>query len=626
MGNQRIDFHHVKEYAIQENNAVGPTTSLTLRTLDNTTPTNLNAVFLAMPGTTGASDAGANGSAATGTSTAPVQTLEKAIDVSQAQPLRNTIQIIRNGFVGPLTFNLTDDHTASALTTGTIIQAALGEMADINIQGLGFLFGVAIKSNGINYIVKPRTAGTDGRCFISSNTGSNRPKFSWCKWSLHSSMYGETVTGGFMVMTNGDLINNIFDLTNSGTTIFSQPIDLRYTTTGTFDIKNNLIYNFQGRNISGAPSAFSFNVSALFTCNFTHNTFFSNNGLFTLNLSSAPAGFNFLNKNSIFADNSVMFPFVVLGTSTISIQTSLLSNSVLPSYVLESGNFIGFDPLFFNRASNDFRLQDKRRKPSGSTEYFGFSSKGVYDLAIPQIPGDDTKDLGVYDVSYSLTQDDWESVEWDNEFWNDKLQVDFQLINYAGFTDLRGNYHRAFDAVRRKINFGMVSNNWTGTEKSYEMNRVIMASGVKRFYPNGDDGLFDDSGRTMTINSDGTGLITANTTPLLQPDSLNGFICFLTNNDHDYYLRIKSHYKDNTNNYLILEDHRRNQAPLASGTFDIRCLYLPIEVDQETTTMIFENWDPQNNPFMIPNQLCNQAVHWEGHIRQFVVRECEDDE
>src|SRR6185369_13132136 len=46
----RCDYNHVKTYSITENNAVGPTTSLTLRTLDNPTPDDTNAIWLAMNG------------------------------------------------------------------------------------------------------------------------------------------------------------------------------------------------------------------------------------------------------------------------------------------------------------------------------------------------------------------------------------------------------------------------------------------------------------------------------------------------------------------------------------------------------------------------------------------------
>jgi hypothetical protein len=80
MGLQRIDYNHKREWTISEDNAIGPTTSSTLRTLTTTTPTDLNAYWVAPNGS----------NAYAGTEAFPFETIDFAVTQAIASATKNT--------------------------------------------------------------------------------------------------------------------------------------------------------------------------------------------------------------------------------------------------------------------------------------------------------------------------------------------------------------------------------------------------------------------------------------------------------------------------------------------------------------------------------------------------------
>lgn len=629
MGNQRIDYNHRISYLVNTDNAVGPTTSLSLRTLDNPSPTTGNAIWLAMPGTPGATDAGANTTNATAVASAavPVATLEKAIDVMQAQPTRTTIHIIRNSYVGTLSFAATDAHT-SDLITNMIVQVENGETATILFSSSPF-------------------AGWGG----SSSFGGNTNLLSGLKLN---GLYLTSAGGLPIKILNGKVrwcqVDYIID---TGATSL---IDIQmHDTTNVFT--NNRL-NGRIRLTDGTLYAAAYGVKFFNANNTVQECIFEN---YDSPTGAAIAGVAPSIPNKVVIARNCDFVrcrYTYLGTSDIdfALQNSIVWDALWPANdttgdaaspdvtitnsLINYGNvnggarlvtvtdcLQGINPLFYDVSGGDYHLQDQRQLAPDSMDLFAFTSKAVYNPAIGQQPGDNSLDLGPYIFGYTLIQDEWRELEWDNEFWNDKVTIEKTLTDYDGFEDLRGNFHRVFDAPRRKISFTAINDNWTGTKASYDLLDLIEASGAKRWYPRGDTGVWDDEDRTVTQQADDSWLVNVELSIPLVRNSFNGFICHLASGANDFYLRIRSHDTNPTLGFdIVLEDHRENQLTMAAGVYDITCLYLPVEVDQAGTPMVFENWDPQLNPLMRPGASDCDIGHQEGNVRFLTVRECEIDE
>jgi hypothetical protein len=598
MGNQRIDYNHVLAYIIAENNAIGPTTSLTLRTLDNPSPNDTNAIWLAPNGS----------DAAAGTQAAPVLTLETAIDKLQAgAPTVTTIHIFRNGYVGDLEFTATDDHyNADKIPINSIIQVELGEIAYITFSSSGqWDFQNAGKLNGLEIEIS-NTVAVGEYAIIGVSEIKWFRIFGTENVSIDRFMNLELGTGG-----SGNVFckQSIIDGSN-GTT--QAPINVfEASSTPDILIENSII-------ISTAIACMTIGSIAPNSVLVEHCTMKGVNRGLDLAIPNITA------KNNIF--DGIPNPISKTTSGTTVFQYNLVSRANY-SLQLESGetttdnnNISGIIPLFFDSANKDFRLMDQRRTAPNSNELFSFTSAAVYNTDLVQTPSDDSKDLGPYDVSYSLTTDTWEEFEVENEFWNAQVNIDHVFVNYQPFEDIRGNHRRSFDGIRRRIAFKMVGNNFTGTEDSYKLRDLLRSEGSKRWYPIGNDGMFTDPSGTVTVNSDGDFETTLSVITNLIPNSFEGFVCEVSSGASTYYLRIKEH----SSGSLVLEDHRENQSGMGSGIWDLTCLYLPVEIDQQQASQVFECWDPKENPLMITPS--GSLEHWEGHIRELVVKETEEDE
>jgi hypothetical protein len=277
---------------------------------------------------------------------------------------------------------------------------------------------------------------------------------------------------------------------------------------------------------------------------------------------------------------------------------------------------------------------DERRAAPNSGLQFNFTSKGVYNTDINQTPSDDSRDLGPYDVSYSLNTDSWDSLAFENEDWNEALALNFHLINYQTFTDYRGNFRKTFNGNwgKRELRFAMNSLNFHGTRDSADLLDLMSARGAKRFYPFGTVGIFNSSG-TLTANAGGDWNAALSSISDLKKNFYRGFIATLTSGAATFELQIT----ENASGSLTLDDHRGTQSTFTSGSYNIICSYLPVEVDLAVIPMKFDNWDPQTNPFYPeydPSAIAGyesvtdvtEPQHWEGHIRTLILRETEEDE
>jgi len=463
-----------------------------------------------------------------------------------------------------------------------------------------------LRINGL-YITK----ASDGQATIDIMGATARMQ--WCSiyttdsTSNSSRISIESQGGGAEISNN--IFKGSYTNTNTGATIDTGPI--LQLLTGTISINNNIFY---GQRLNQFISLGAIGTTI---ATFGHCVFYDNQYLIGRSASS---------NNTATFENSILIKNTNLFFSTTQLEATIqycLYDQILSSKAFtQSNNITGFLPLFYNEVGLDFRLQDQRRIFPGGTDYFAFTSKAVYNPDIGQDPSSDTSDLGPFSVSILPDDDDWDGVTWDNEYWNDKVTIELDLVNHSAFDDLRGNFHRAFDGSKRKITLDTIQNSFIGTDASYNLFRLIYTPGAKRWYPRGDDGLFTLSSSVITENADGTfNSDLSAISPGPHDAGFRGFITHLASGAANFYLRIKQIIGNN----MTLEDHRENQI-VVPGTYVVTCLYLPVEVDQPQTQMLFENWRPDQNPLMhIDPELCVMQ-DWEGNARQLTLRECEIDE
>jgi len=590
MGLQRFDHTHTLVHTLTENNAIGPTTSLTLRTLDNATPLDANSIFLS-PDTGVASDGNA------GTQAAPVLTFEKAVDLVQASGgAKLTIHIERNAFVGAMVFITSEDHgSGNAIPDNTIIQVELGEIAEIQMfnQWGDVITSISgMKLNGLIF-----TKQTE---FISAmillKGGSTEIKF--CEFTLISLPTPSFEFIDFEGSTGNIIKNCIFNGNNVN--FVNEVLFL-----GTTNIDDSIFCNFTGVRVGVG-------LNRIENGSIEHCTFHNNNTAIEASLAN-----NIIVKNCIFSANSSPFE---TGNGDITLSFSLLTNNSISSTVTQgSGILLGILPLFFDQPNEDFRLMDQRRTAPDSEDLFTFTSQAVENSDISQTPSDDGRDLGPFDVSYVLVTDEWIEFEMDNEFWNDPVNIQHNLINYQPFQDIRGNHRRSFDGMRRKLLFKADNINHVSTLDSYKLRELIRAPGSKRWFPLGDDGVFTEPSGIVTVRSDGDFDATIPSIELVN-QSFEGYIVEASGVVGEFELRVR----ENSSGTLVLEDHRGNQASMSSGTFNLKLSYLPIEIDMPNVSQHYEMWDPKENPLIVPES--GTPEHWEGHIREIIVRETEEDE
>lgn len=586
MGLQRIDYKHILTWLITLNNAVGPTTSMTLRTLDNASPDDSNAIWLAPNGS----------DAAAGTQAAPVLTLEKAIDLLQAgAPTVTTIQIFRNSYVGDMEFSAVDDHfTSDTFPDDSIVQVELGETATIIFEQQGSILstiweGTGLKLNGL-YIHDVNTTQHSWLIHFSSINTQTK----WCSFTKTSDA---NLAIAFTRVRGGSLIKDC---------ILDGNIDTPDS------IQSSFLVDWNGGEASNCIMKNS-SKDGIRVRTFTssHNLFFNlKNG--ALIEGTQPVTI----KNSIFAkiaNNAVDDQ----STATVVINNNFSDKS--DSTLTGTDNQMGILPLFFDQLNEDFRLMDERRTAPNSTENFAFTSLAVYNVDIGQTPSDDSRDLGPYDVSYAADIDTWISFEMDNEFWNGDVTIDHRLTNYHSYDDVRGNFRRSFDGRKRAGLFTTKSNNFTGNVDSYAIADLVGSEGSKRYYPQGDDGIWSSSG-ALVENADGDFDVTLSSISNLSRNAYMGFIATVASGALEFELQIKS----NASGSLVLTDHRDNQAGVVDDTYNVICSYLPIEVDQQSTPQVFSDWSAGLNP--LRETATDTYEQQEGSIRTLRLRETEEDE
>lgn len=632
---------HKVEYTTNELNAVGPTTSLTLRTLSNPSPTTSNAIWLAMPGTAGADDGGVNAVNATAIadSSNPVETLSKAIAVVNAQPTRNTIHVIRNGYVGDIYFIFSG---TAILPINSIIQVELGEVASIEAQGVGTIFNNdRSRFNGF-YIILNAALEDFPLIKIDNSTGGFIDGIVWCYFKFKNNftpsvvLHDNNVSGDFLQVQNVNIRNTIFDRSNAEniTTlgVGKGGVLNQYTfTVTTIDFTDNIFIN----DLRSTQAWLFFAVSAGGnTIIITHNTIINGScGVLVYSSVTAATGTIFIADNIIYNCITNVEERHNVGPLNFVFRNNFWGNGTFKFGSYHSPNpyvnaIVGISPLFFNQLGLDLRLMDQRRKAPNSNQYFDFTSKAVYWPERGQIPGDDTRDLGPYNVSYTLIVDTWAKLKFDPNEISNGFDIDHTLKNYAAYDDADGDARRAFTAFKRRIRLKFLDNGWVGTRRSWEFVRAFKSIGAKRWYPHDVNGIFGGVAEVSAlpgnqwqadlqffINLDSPGMVDT---------YYEGFVVELFQDPLLYYMRIV----DNGENYLILEDHRGTQNLFTAGTYQLRCQYLPCEFSNDTMVQNFPLWGSGSNA-MYPK---TDSIAWgttakdEGHIRELALAEGTDDE
>lgn len=317
-------------------------------------------------------------------------------------------------------------------------------------------------------------------------------------------------------------------------------------------------------------------------------------------------------------------------------QANSLIYSMIGLNAIIANNISGYNPLFVDPNNSDFHLMDARRIAPGTTNYFKFTSKAAYNPSIGQIPGDDTRDLGCYGVTYTLVSDTWETTTFKDGMFNGSTKINHKLANFQGSYDVDGDANRSIDGLKRHIEMVVDNNSFVGTYGSMEYTKISKAVGAKRWYPFGFEGIFSVDNSTVTANLDGAGNPTGDfnaTLPTLpyplQIHYYEGFWCELTlisDPTKVYYMRIS----DNLGYNLTIFDQRGTQATFVAGNYLLKCQYLAVEIMAPEMEMDFPLWAgkgnalyPQTN-FAGSNDVSDTARN-EGHVRTIIMEESKHD-
>jgi hypothetical protein len=578
-GQVTINSKYEREYTTTVTRAVGPTTLTGARgTLPQPTPTDLNSVYLAPNG----SDAGADGAAGTGIAAAPVLTPAKAIAVMAAQPSRNTMVIIRNGYVGELLFSFS---STVALATGDNIQVEDGEYAVF--EGLSLVLTMAANSNVNGLWVDSNTGGVnmsmaDGCSFANSMlTGYRRQTFGQIEAfnataSTDYSVYG-SIAGRANATTRTISITNCV-LRNYKRGVFTAVSDVAITastiSTGTmvFNIDRTYIYNSSQEDpsyvfrLNGSSSS----TASTFTLNFDNCVLIAGTRLGTATGGSnatlnATVAFNNCQENagSVISDDAS--PLVITLNDTVTSVGAI--NTTLPRMLVDESGYLNTGTYTVESASL-LRLQiEGKATPSGTGRYLISSPLAGAGLAGVDVnPWDESTVLtsAAYAQSYTFA------------YPPRSFTMTSEPVNPVTIYDTLGNAHNYNDGLRRRLAFTWGDTQAIPPDDLRKFNDMLGDRGTVQIYPlptgvdgnlwTGDDTLEDGalvaSGATATFTP-------TSPSPQMIDRNWAGWWLEVVDGSTSYVYYIAS----NTNTVLNLVDKDGIGFP-ASATYDFAIRFI----------------------------------------------------
>lgn len=557
-----FQYDYQRQYTTTITRAVGPTTLVGARgTLPQPAPDDTNAVWLAPNG----SDAGANGAAGTGTQSAPVLTLAKAIAVTTAQASRPTIHIFRNGYVGDLIFVETVD---SVLPASRNVQSAEGEIGIIEYQNASrFILNSGCRLNGIEVRNTP-TSGTSITVMGHGGASVSDVRISNCRIKSQSTVFSISFTPittdsvfeythflgngneiNFPNSASVDINNCIFQrFSNAFDFIFPAIFTSQTINTHAFDISRTLFIGYQGgvnpvlavtangQNVANSVMyvllSFATTSAPGVVINFRGCAFLDTDYSVGIIDGAVPAD-PFVSINYFYsydlASNGI---YALWNNNPASTNANFTLTNTSPIDPQLPAMFVDFQGGVTDKDVQLFRLQALGKSaPDGAGRYFIDSPLiDAYDT------GSGLEDVNPWDETTTFVSDSFGQtliVDWPPA----SVVISNQVRNPVSLTDVKGNLHIDHDAFRRSFQFQYGDNIHLSNLLFRKLDHMLQDKGVKKFYPLGEGANLYTDGGAVTLPATFSSVdnsIEPTASDVMAPNWWRGF--WVTMGANEYYI------------------------------------------------------------------------------------------
>lgn len=548
-----MQFHSdfKKSFTTTITRAVGPTTVSGARPL-----TDAVGPYVHMAANGSDTRTGANPTDSPG-GTGPVATIAKAL-LQMIALGRTTILIVRDGFVGDMSFDIDANIIWSS---GEGIQVELGEIAeikttttnyDVELSEAAFLNGIHFSLNHYNFNID-ESVGSGPQivnCYFEGNTAFTGTTEAIVKLEVYYTymkmqriMDLEITTGTqfdnciFVGLTSQDFLLELFPA-NGQTVVFTRCLFANART----------VINTSGKLFEVDRATFDFRGCDFIDCDHALESF-----------TGTYFGLSFDYCHGAFSGG---FTLITSSNPDIEITVTNQIDNSLPSLFQSVDEGINGDP-------EGFRLQAKgKATPDGSGRYF--INSPLIDAYIP--PDEDVNPWDEFTVLANEIFNDITKIIWDPK----SFKIPHKLINRTQIFDRRGNPHSDYDAMRKAPNFTF--NSYTSNENIWNMAKLMMDKGTIKFYPlkpgqtvftNSFQGVFDGTDKFTPIG--GLNL-------MIQHHWSGWWINF---DSKDYYILA------NDKNTFTLVDKLLNGFP-AAGTFNFSIEYFLVQPDMNLVDAVQE--------------------------------------
>ena len=279
-------------------------------------------------------------------------------------------------------------------------------------------------------------------------------------------------------------------------------------------------------------------------------------------------------------------------SSTTTITRSLINTQSNGVAITSTGaNVFNRDPLFLDEALLDFRLAHRGRSVNGVPYPMNSPAVGI---------GLSSADAGAYDMTYSAGNPTSDTFTFPGDLGPDAVKYRRRRSNFQKFESIRGYNFATWDETRHEVEISLPSKYWTGSDFAYDFLDLINSDGLKRFHPQGVDGLFDGA-VTFTYVSD-TEIQLTTLARNLRVNQLKGWVMKLdfrnaidTEDEQGFY-RVVS----NTATNLTVEYIRGDPFTMSSqAPRTCIALYLPVILDMPDGELVSEYYaeDETNDVF-----------------------------
>lgn len=584
-----------KNWAVTQNNFVGPTTDTTTRpnsalpwsAARSTGAPDFDTINKDNDANTIYLDPDGGNDANTGTDLSSDAVLTWSVALGLITATRHVLHIESTTATDS---SLTVDFATTGLNIGNdldVIQVASGQTCTLSITGGGNYLAPALEDiNGLKII----GSSVEGNAPLVFSSGVTTGLMEWVRIEsltacLLTSQDNTYTTNNCIFISKEPSSGVGNQITDGGTTYFIDD----YVMSGKFTINESILVNSSGvsrhgillTSASGANQIDQQHVTFVNVDNVNHATAAITTLTTVQNRSNIYQGCGTLLKNDSSTSNVTAIVFSLINTRADGTADTSATTNVKNQ-----------DPIFRNPGLFDYRLAHV-----GVVAGTQNGRDIFYPITSPAVGiGASSTDAGAFDFTYTIGTESVEQFDFPACPDYDSVRLIPERLNYQGFNDIQGKFHNTWDDLNDRIEINFKGSAWLGGDFSSKFKLMFRAKGLKRYYPSGSDGVVDGNfaPKISTVPDGSTIVIVPTHIPRDITDKwYTGWVARLEWTDGGtkvQYALITNQVQTGANILFTLSKLRGDDGYNVSGITNVsfRVLYLPVQVDMDSVNMVSE--------------------------------------